>query len=60
MKYSEFRRWLIQQGATLIKHRSGSSHFKVYLGNRQSVFPDHGAKEMPEGTRKKIMKDLGL
>jgi len=54
MKYSEFRRWLLQQGAILIKHRSGSSHFKVFLGARQSVFPDHGAKEMPEGTRKKF------
>lgn len=60
MKYSEFRRWLIQQGAILQKHRSGSSHFKVYLGDKQSVFPDHGSKEMPEPTRKKIMKDLGL
>lgn len=60
MKYSEFRRWLIQQGATLKKHRSGSSHFKVYLGDKQSIFPDHGAKEMGEGLRKAIMKDLGL
>lgn len=60
MKYREFRRWLIQQGAILTKHRSGSSHFKVFLGDRQSIFPDHGAKEMPEGTRRKILKDPGL
>jgi len=60
MQYSEFRRWLIQQGAILVKHRRGSSHFKVFSGDRQSVFPDHGAKEMPEGTRKKILKDPGL
>lgn len=60
MKYSEFRRWLIQQGATLKKHRSGSSHYKVFLGDRQSIFPDHGSKEMGEGLRKSIMKDLGL
>ncbi|HCC0889814.1 TPA: type II toxin-antitoxin system HicA family toxin [Salmonella enterica] len=60
MKYSEFRRWLIQQGAILKKHRSGSSHFKVYLGDKQSIFPDHGSKEMPEPTRTKIMKDLEL
>ncbi|WP_429323247.1 type II toxin-antitoxin system HicA family toxin [Pantoea agglomerans] len=50
----------MQQGAILTKHRSGSSHFKVFLGDRQSIFPDHGAKEMPEGTRRKILKDLGL
>lgn len=60
MKYSEFRRWLIQQGAILQKYRSGSSHFKVYLGDKQSIFPDHGSKEMGEGLRKAIMKDLGL
>lgn len=54
MKYSEFRRWLIQQGAILVKHRSGSSHFKVFSGDRQSVFPDHGAKEMPEGNARKF------
>ncbi|EAR8537677.1 mRNA interferase, partial [Salmonella enterica] len=26
----------------------------------ESVFPCHGAKEMPEPLRKKILKDLGL
>jgi len=25
-----------------------------------TIFPDHGAKEMGEGLRKKILKDLGL
>ncbi|WP_369072847.1 type II toxin-antitoxin system HicA family toxin [Komagataeibacter europaeus] len=30
------------------------------LNGKRSVFPDHGSKEMPEGLRKKIMKDLGL
>lgn len=38
MKYSEFRRWLIQQGAILTKHRSGSSHFKVFLATGNPFF----------------------
>ncbi|GLU37066.1 hypothetical protein Pssp01_11590 [Pseudomonas sp. NBRC 100443] len=32
----------------------------VYFGDSQTIFPDHGAKEMSEGLRKKIIKDLGL
>lgn len=36
------------------------SHFKAYYGDRQAVFPDRGAKEIGEGLRKKILKDLGL
>ena len=58
MKYSEFRRWLRGQGATFVAAKG--SHFKVYLGNRQTIFPDHGAKEISEGLRRKILKDLGL
>ncbi len=58
MKYSEFRRWLQRQGATF-KPAKGS-HFRVYLNGKQSVFPDHGAKEIGEGLVKKIKKDLGL
>ncbi|WP_099140081.1 type II toxin-antitoxin system HicA family toxin [Xenorhabdus hominickii] len=60
MKYSEFKRWLLQQGAEFQKATGGGSHKKVNLNGRKSVFPDHGSKEMPEPLRKKIMKDLGL
>ncbi|CAI2521221.1 type II toxin-antitoxin system HicA family toxin [Serratia liquefaciens] len=60
MKYSEFRRWLLRQGAEFTKATGGGSHQKVALNGKRSVFPDHGSKEMPEGLRKKIMKDLGL
>lgn len=58
MKYSEFRRWLRNQGATFVPAKG--SHFKVYLANRQTIFPDHGSKEISEGLRRKIIKDLGL
>ncbi|WP_224651898.1 type II toxin-antitoxin system HicA family toxin [Pectobacterium versatile] len=60
MKYSEFRRWLLQQGAELTKASGGESHLKVKLNGKASVLPFHGAKEIPEPLRKKIMKDLGL
>lgn len=58
MKYSEFRRWLTRQGATF-KPAKGS-HFRVYLNGRQTIFPDHGAKEIGHGLVVKIRKDLGL
>ena len=45
MKYSEFRRWLVRQGA-IFKPAKGS-HFRVYLNGR------HGLAE-------KIKKDLAL
>lgn len=50
MKYSEFRRWLKAQG---VEFQPGkSSHFKIFLNGRSTVFPDHGAKEMGEELRK--------
>ncbi len=58
MKYSEFRKWLARQGA-VFKPAKGS-HFRVYLNGRQSVFPDHGSKEIGLGLTEKIKKDLGL
>jgi mRNA interferase HicA len=53
MKYSEFRRWLKAQGVEF-------QTFKVSLNGKSTVFPDHGAKEMGEGLRKSIIKQLGL
>lgn len=58
MKYSEFKRWLQQQGATLESGRG--SHMLVRLNGKTSVFPNHGAREMGKGLENKIKKDLGL
>ncbi|WPP02413.1 type II toxin-antitoxin system HicA family toxin (plasmid) [Pseudomonas sp. HR96] len=58
MKCSEFRRWLRAQGVTF--RNAKGSHFKVSLNGRSSIFADHGGKEIAEGTRKQILKDLGL
>ncbi|WP_295430722.1 type II toxin-antitoxin system HicA family toxin [uncultured Thiodictyon sp.] len=58
MKYSEFKRWLAAQGA---RFRPGSgSHLHVELNGRNSVFPFHGSKEIPNPLVKAIKKDLGL
>lgn len=58
MKYSEFIRWLKQQGVDF-ERRRGSHQFVRFNGNT-SVVPNHGSKEIPESLRKKILKDLGL
>lgn len=59
MKFSEFRRWLKAQGVTF--EAGKGSHFKIVAPNgKKTVFADHSAKEMPEPTRKAIIKQLGL
>lgn len=58
MKCSEFRRWLQAQGAKF-KPAKGS-HFKVYLNGKSTTFADHGSKELHEGLRMKMIKQLGL
>lgn len=56
MKASEFRRWLAEQGATF---EEGAKHTKVYLDGKQTTLPRH-AKEIGEGLRKAVLKQLGL
>jgi len=59
MKFSEFRRWLKAQGVTF--EAGKGSHFKVTAPNgNKTTFADHGSKEIPEPTRKAIIKQLGL
>ncbi|MBT2116438.1 type II toxin-antitoxin system HicA family toxin [Dyella sp. LX-66] len=58
MKYSEFIRWLKAKGVLFERQRG--SHVFVRHGGKSSVVPDHGAKEIPEPLRRKILKDLGL
>jgi mRNA interferase HicA len=58
MKYSEFKRWLERQG---VHCRPGKgSHLHVELNGRHSIFPLHGAKEIPVPLVNAIKKDLGL
>lgn len=60
MKYSEFRRWLSKQGATFEQHKSGSSHYRVTLNGKTTIFPYHGAKEIGTGLVNTIKKQLGI
>lgn len=60
MKYSEFKRWLEQQDVKLEPSRKGSSHYKATLGDKASVFPFHGSKEIGQGLVETIKKQLGL
>jgi mRNA interferase HicA len=57
VKQSEFKRWLAEQGATF---KEGAGHTKVYLNGKQSTLPRHPGSELKEGTRKAILKQLGL
>jgi mRNA interferase HicA len=58
MKNTEFIRWLTRKGC-VFKQAKGS-HMKVFYDNRQSVVPVHKGKDIKEGTRRAIMKQLGL
>lgn len=57
MKQSEFRRWLAAQGATF---EEGKRHTKVYLNGKQTILGRHPSEELKEGTRRAILKQLGL
>jgi len=59
MGCSEFRRWLLSQGVVM-KPGNGTSHFRLYYNGLKSTFAYHKGKEMPEGTRRRILRDLGL
>ncbi|QQD12341.1 type II toxin-antitoxin system HicA family toxin [Sphingobacterium sp. UDSM-2020] len=58
MKSSEFHKFLRKKGWNLI--RSSGSHYIYEKDGRKCSVPYHGGKEMGEGLRKTIMKDLGL
>ncbi|MCL4641094.1 MAG: type II toxin-antitoxin system HicA family toxin [Olivibacter sp.] len=58
MKSSEFHRILKRNGWKHI--RTDGSHYIYEKEGRRYPVPFHGSKEMGEGLRKKIIKDLGL
>jgi mRNA interferase HicA len=57
LKQSEFKRWLLARGVTM---RDGAKHLKLYFNGRQAVMSRQPAREMGEGLRKAILKQLGL
>jgi mRNA interferase HicA len=58
MKYSEFKRWLQEQG---VEFKPGKgSHLRLTLNGKISSFPNHGSKEIGKGLLEQIKKQLGL
>jgi mRNA interferase HicA len=58
MKYSEFHRLIKKSGWRFIK--AEGSHYIYEKGGRHYPVPFHGAKEISEGLRKRIIKEMGL
>jgi mRNA interferase HicA len=60
MTYSEFKRWLSKQGCSFEVSRGKGGHITVIYKKRKTVMPFHGGKEMREGTRRAILKQLEI
>ncbi len=58
MTSAELKRWLEQQGCSFEPGKV--SHLKVRLGNRSTILPIHGKKEIGKALEQRIKKDLGL
>jgi mRNA interferase HicA len=59
MKYSELHRHIKKCG-WLFSHAEGSHYFYLKDGVLSPPIPFHGSKEIGEGLRKKIYKEMGL
>jgi len=57
VKQSEFLRRL---KATGVRVDEGARHIKLYYKGKQSATPRHPGKEMHEGLRREILKQLGI
>ncbi|CAI8162418.1 MAG: putative mRNA interferase HicA [Pseudidiomarina mangrovi] len=57
MKNSEFLKWLIARGVIV---KQGSRHYRLYYKDRRSTMPRHPGKEIHEGLRKAILKQLAI
>ncbi|ASW00515.1 mRNA interferase [Paraburkholderia aromaticivorans] len=57
MKQEEFKRWLEEQGVVV---ENGKKHWKAYYNGKQTTVPRHPGKELKDGTRRAILKQLGL
>jgi mRNA interferase HicA len=60
MKYSEFHRFIKRSKSGWKYIRAEGSHYIYERDGIRYPVPFHGAKEIGEGLRKKIMKDMGL
>jgi len=60
MKYSEFHRFIKRSKSGWKYIGAEGSHYIYERNGVRYPVPFHGAKEIGEGLRKKIMKDMGL
>ena len=58
MNANQVKRFLRKLGATFEPGKGG--HLKVRLNGRASVLPMHGSKDIPQGTWRAILKQLGV
>jgi predicted RNA binding protein YcfA (HicA-like mRNA interferase family) len=59
MKYREFHKKIEKEGWKF-SHAEGSHYFYLKNGKLSPPIPFHGAKEMGEGLRRKLIKEMGL
>lgn len=59
MKYTEFHR-LIRRNGWVALRQSGSHVIYEKDGYPNKSVPDHGSKEIPEGLRLRLSKEMGL
>ena len=59
MKYSEFHRKIVKSGWKFVS-ATGSHYFYEKDGKLSQPVPFHGSKEIGEGLRKKLIRELGL
>jgi mRNA interferase HicA len=57
MKIAEFLKFLHAKG---VKVENGKKHYKLTLAGRHSTLPRHPGKELKEGTRIAICKQLNI
>jgi mRNA interferase HicA len=58
MKYSTFHRLILRNGWVFLYAKG--SHYHYRKEEITYPVPFHGSKEMPEGLRRKIIKEMGL
>ena len=60
MNSNELKRFLAKHGCTFDETRGKGSHITVWNGDKFTILPMHGQKELGTGLINKIKKDLGL
>jgi predicted RNA binding protein YcfA (HicA-like mRNA interferase family) len=62
MIYREAARKLSRLGCHEVPRRGGGAHRKWHnpVGNRSTVLPDHGGKDLKLGTLRAAVRQLGL